>query len=109
MITGFFTFLFLYGLVAIFERNRDDLSAFPIAATVMVPIIAVVLVRIGGYFAGLGLWNELLAVVTLIVATYLMLNKNLEISGGRAAGYTAAVFVFNVLIGVGFEYLSGAA
>jgi hypothetical protein len=36
MITGFLTFLFLYGLVAIFERIRDDLEAFSIAAAVLI-------------------------------------------------------------------------
>ena len=109
MIGAILIFVFLYALIYFFERKRDDLDAFSIATAVVVPTIVVVLIRVGGYFLGLGPWTELLAIVGLIAATYLVLAKNLDIKPSRAAGYTAAVFAFNLLLWIGFVIPSGDA
>jgi len=47
MIGAFFTFLVLFGLLKIFERERDDLDNFNIATIAVVPVLSVALVSIG--------------------------------------------------------------
>ena len=47
MIGAILSFVFLYALIFVFERKRDDLDAFSIATAVVVPTIVVVLIRVG--------------------------------------------------------------
>ena len=108
MLTGLLVFVFLYGLIAIFERNRDDLDAFSIATAVIGPTLAIVVMRIIGSVLGLGPWAGLLEVLTLIIVTYLVLTKHLDFSAKRAIWYTVAVFFFNIAMGVGYVILTGA-
>ena len=109
MLGGILIFLFLWGLIAIFERDRDDLDAFSIATAVIGPTVAVIVVRIASGLLGLGLWAGLLELLALVVVTFLVLTMHLEVKRGRAIGYTVAVVVFNFALGVGFILLTGAA
>ena len=94
------SFAFLFLLIYIFDRKREDLDAFSIATAVVVPAIAVFLFSmVSGYFE-FGTWSAFAELGLLVVATYLVLNLNLGFKAGRAAAYTAAVFVFNVGVSV---------
>ncbi len=108
MVGAILTFIFLYGLIYFFERDRDDLDGFTIATAVVVPTIIMIFVQIGAGLLGLGQWAGLISLAALVVATYLVLAIHLEIKRGHAIAYTAAVVVFNILLGVGLVFLAGA-
>ncbi len=109
MIGAIFTFVLLWALIFLFERNRDDLDAFSIAAAVIVPTILVFVVHMGLRFAGVDRWSGLIEILVLVVATYLALTMNLAIRRTRALAYTSAVLVFNFALGEGMEIVTGAA
>lgn len=109
MIGAIFTFVLLWALILLFERHRDDLDGFSIAAAVIVPTILVLAVHFGLRFAGIDRWNGLIEIVVLIVATYLVLTMNLAIRRTRALAYTSAVLVFNFALGEGMEIFTGTA
>ena len=44
MFGAFLTFLVLFGLLKVFEREREDLDNFSIATVAIVPVLSVVLV-----------------------------------------------------------------
>jgi hypothetical protein len=106
MIGALVTFLVLYGLLYWLERNRTEVDAFSIGAVAVVPVLLVVLVSIGLAF----LYPDpvALAVVpllTLLVATFVLLLKIMRLSVGRSAAYTAVVLVLNV--GLSFAVVNG--
>ena len=100
------TFLFLFALIYVFDRKRDDLDAFSIATAAVVPTIVVFLFRMAAGFLEFGVWASFAELGLLVVATYLVLNLNLEFSAGRSAAYTAAVLVFDIVAGLGAQLLS---
>ena len=96
MIGAFLTFLVLFGLIKIFERSRADLDNFNIATVAVVPILAVVLVRILlGFLYPNPTVMMILPPIVLIGLTFGLLWKNLEISVGRSIFYTVAVVIVN--------------
>ena len=93
------TFLVLFGLVRLAERERDDLGAFQIGMVAVVPILAVVIILVVlGLVYPQPLLLTVLPPLALIAITFLLLNKNLEIPVGRSIAYTAAVVVANQLL-----------
>ena len=52
-------FAFLFALIWLFDRKRDDLDAFTIATAVIVPGIIVFLFRLTRMFFEWGLWGPL--------------------------------------------------
>ena len=108
MIGAVFTFVLLYALIFLFERQRDDLDAFAIAGAVVVPLILVLIVHFALPFAGIERWTGLIEILVLVFATYLVLTMNLAIRRTRALAYTTAILVFNFAIGEGVELVTGA-
>ncbi len=101
MIGGFFTFLLLFGLIKLFERGRDDLDGFVIASAVIVPILVAILFRVAlGLLYPEPLLLILLPPVALIVLTFFLLWKHLEIHAGRSIGYTVGVVVVNETLAI---------
>ena len=96
MLNLFLVFVFLYGLIWLFERKHREIDAFQIAVPVLVPVFAAFLVGLGAVALGLGAVGVWTSVVVLIGATYLSLWKIMGLPGMRSAGYTAAVFVFSI-------------
>ena len=99
MIGALITFLVLFALIKVFERDRDDLDNFNIAMVAIVPILVVVIIRV---VLGL-LFPEptlmlILPPVVLIGLTFILLWKNLEIPKGRSAAYTVAVLIVNEVL-----------
>jgi len=109
MIGAVFTFVLLYALIYLFERQRDDLDAFAIAGAVVVPLILVIVVHFALRIAGIERWTGLIEILVLVVATYLVLTMNLAIRRTRALAYTTAILVFNFALGEGMEIVTGAA
>jgi hypothetical protein len=109
MISLLLVFLFLYGLIHFFERDRDDLDAFVVGGAVVIPVIIVLVINIVFGLLGLGGWLALLSPLCLLVATYLVLTLNLGIKPARATAYTAAVVVFHVVVDTGLTLLLSAA
>ena len=102
------TFVFLFALVYIFDRKRDDLDAFSIATAVVVPAILVFMFNMVAAYFEFGTWAAFAELGLLVVSTYLVLNLNLGFKAGRSAAYTAAVLAFNIAVGVGLAYWTGA-
>ncbi|MDJ0926641.1 MAG: hypothetical protein QNJ73_03235 [Gammaproteobacteria bacterium] len=98
MFGALLTFIFLYGVIWLFERKHRDIDAFLVAVAVVVPVIASFLTSIGAGVLGLGAAGAWLGFLVLIGATYLSLAKIMGLPGKRAAGYTAAVVVFNLVV-----------
>ena len=100
MLGALITFAVLFGLITIFERDRDDLDNFQISMVAVVPIIVVVLIRV---VLGLVYPQPILMIalppLALIGVTFLLLCKNLEIPVGRSIGYTVAVVIVNEALG----------
>ncbi len=100
MLGALITFAVLFGLITIFERDRDDLDNFQISMVAVVPIIVVVLIRV---VLGLVYPQPILMLalppLALIGVTFLLLHKNLEIPVGRSIGYTVAVVIVNEALG----------
>ena len=100
MLGALITFAVLFGLITIFERDRDDLDNFQISMVAVVPIIVVVLIRV---VLGLVYPQPILMIalppLALIGVTFLLLYKNLEIPVGRSIGYTVAVVIVNEALG----------
>jgi hypothetical protein len=109
MIGAIFTFVFLWALIFLFERQRDDLDAFSIAGAVVVPTILVFVAHLGLRFAEIDRWTGLIEILVLVVATYLVLTMSLAIRRTRALAYTSAILVFNFALGEGMEIVTGAA
>ena len=99
MFGALITFLVLFGLIKIFERDRDDLDNFSIGMVAVVPIISVVVIQVALAFVfpepTLMLISPLVALIGL---TYFLLWKNLEIPKGRSAAYTVVVLLTNVVL-----------
>lgn len=105
MLGALLTFLVLFALIKIFERNRDDLDNFSIATVAVVPVLSVIAVRVTlGMLYPNPLLLLLLPVVILIGMTYFLLWKHLDIPAGRSATYTIAVLLVNE--GVGYLLLA---
>jgi len=99
MVGAFLTFLVLFGLIKVFERDRDDLDNFNIATVAIVPVLSVLVVSVGlGFLYPNPVLMMFLPTLVLIGMTFVLLWKNLDISVGRSVGYTAAVVVTNVVI-----------
>lgn len=109
MIGAIFTFVLLYALFYMFERQRDDLDAFSIATAVIVPAVLVFIVHFALQFAGVTTWSGLIEILVLVVATYLVLTMSLGIRRARALAYTSVILVFNFAIGEGIELVTGGA
>ncbi len=96
MISILVTFIVLFGMIKVFERDRDDLDSFQVATVAIVPVLIVVLLRAGiALFLPVPLVQLLLPPVVLIAATFLLLYKNLEIPLGNSIAYTVAVVIVN--------------
>ncbi len=107
MIGALLTFALLFGLIKIFERERDDLDGFAIGTVAVVPILALILVNIALAFtipeSGFALF---LPSIVLVALTFGLLWKQLDIPAARSAGYTTAVVAFNIVLG--FFFAQGA-
>ncbi len=96
MLGALITFIVLFGLIKVFERDRDDLDNFSIGMVAVVPIISIVVIQVVLAFV----FPEptlmlILPLVALIGLTYFLLWKNLDIPKGRSAAYTVAVLLTN--------------
>jgi hypothetical protein len=90
------TFLFLFGIIKIFERKRDDLDSFNIATVAIVPVLSAVLVRVAlAFLVPEATLLLLLPPLVLIGMTFGLLWKNLEIPVGRSIVYTVLVVLVN--------------
>ena len=99
MIGALITFFVLFGLVKVFERNRDDLDGFQIGVVAIVPVLVVVVIRIAlGLLYPQPVLMTLLPPLVLIGVTFFLLHKNLEIPLGRSIGYTLVVVIANVAL-----------
>jgi hypothetical protein len=97
MIGALITFLVLYGLLYGLERQRTEVDGFSIATVACVPVLLTVFVTIIlGMFYRRPLALAVVPLATLLVATFLLLRKMMELPAGRSAAYTAVVFVLNV-------------
>lgn len=101
------TFLFLFAMIYLFDRKRDDLDGFSIATAVVAPAIVVFLFRITAGMLEFGLWAAFAELGLLLVATFLVLRFVLAFKATRAAAYTAAVLVFNIAVGAVFAVMAG--
>ena len=96
MLGIFLAFAVLFVLIKVFEKSRDDLDNFNIATVAIVPVLVVFLTNIA--LASMEAEGLLLLVVpatVLVLTTFLLLWKNLEIPAGRSALYTVAVLLAN--------------
>ena len=94
MISVLITFLVLFAMIKIFERNRDDLDNYVIAMVAIVPVGCAVLVRIAVFFLAPDVKPLMfLPGLVLIGTTFGLLWKNLEIPPGRSIIYTVVVVV----------------
>lgn len=103
MIGALLTFCFLFLLIKVFERERDDLDGFAIGTVAVVPILALVIVNVVLLFA----FPEspaptVVGPMILVAMTFGLLWKNLDIPVWRSAAYTAAVVAFNIGMAVIF-------
>jgi len=96
------TFGVLFGLIKIFERDRDDLDNFQIGMVAVVPILVVVIISVVlGLLYPQPLLMATLPPLVLIGATFFLLYKNLEIPMGRSIAYTVAVVIVNEILAFG--------
>lgn len=101
MIAAFITFLVLYGLISVLERDRDDLDGFVVASVAVIPVLATILVRIVlGLLYPDPLLLQLVPPLVLIGLTFVLLWKHLEIPLGRSIGYTVVVVAVNEVLAV---------
>ena len=106
MIGAFITFLILYGLLYWLERERTEVDAFSIGAVAGVPVLMVVLVTVLlGMFYPNPLALAFAPLAILLISTFVLLLKIIELPVGRAVAYTAVVFVLNV--GLSFVFARG--
>jgi hypothetical protein len=99
MLGALITFLVLFGLIKIFERNRDDLDSFQVGVVAVVPILIVVIIRVVlGLLYPQPILMMIVPPLALIGFTFFLLYKNLEIPLGRSIGYTVAVVVVNEVL-----------
>jgi hypothetical protein len=106
MIGALVTFFVLFGLIKLFERGREDLDNFTIGTVAVVPVLAAILVR---FVVGLLYPDPVILLVLppllLIVLTFILLWKNLEIPVVRSVSYTVVVVAVNE--GLGFILAAG--
>jgi len=100
MFGAFLTFLVLFGLLKVFEREREDLDNFSIATVAIAPVLFVALFSMALEF----LYPDpaLLTIVpplVLIGMTFGLLWKHLDIQFGRSLGYTLVVVIVNEALG----------
>lgn len=104
MIGALLTFCFLFLIIKIFERDRDDLDGFAIGTVAVVPILALVIANVVLFFAFPESTARMyVGPIVLVAMTFGLLWKNLEISVGRSAAYTVAVVAFNIGMAMIFE------
>lgn len=103
MLGALITFAVLFGLIKVFERNRDDLEGFEIATIAIVPILVVVVIQVTlGLLYPKPILIMTLPPLALIVVTFLLLVKNFGIPVGRSIAYTVTVVIVNVALGIIF-------
>ena len=103
MLGALITFLVLFGLIKIFERDRDDLDNFQISLVAVVPVLVVIVIRVTlGLLYPQPILMMTLPPLALIGFTFFLLYKNLEIPMARSIAYTFAVVVVNELLAVIF-------
>ena len=101
MFGAFATFLVLYGLLYALERKRTEVDGFSIASVVGIPLIASVLAMIGlGFLYPDPLLLATVPLAILLIGTFLMLKKFIELPTGRSLAYTVVVLVVNVALAV---------
>ena len=98
-------FAFLFALIWLFDRKRDDLDAFTIATAVVVPGIIVFLFRLIRMFFEWGLWGEFAELGILVTATFLVLKITLGFNALKAAAYSIAILLFNFAVAFGLSML----
>ena len=92
------TFIFLFAIIYLFDRKRDDLDGFTIATAVVVPALLTFLFRMAAAFFEFGVWAAFVELGILVVATYLVLNLTLGFKPARDDDG----------VGVGVAFWSGA-
>ena len=103
MIAAFITFLVLYGLLYALERKRTEVDGFSIATVAGVPVLCVVLVSVVlGFAYPDPLLLATLPLATLLIATFLLLRKMMEMPVGRSLAYTGVVLVVHVAVSMLF-------
>lgn len=97
MIGLFLTVLVLFGLIKLFEKERDDIETFNLITVAIVPAISsfLTMVAAGVFFPEFPLL-QFLPLAVLIATTFGLLWKHLEIRAGRSALYTLVVVVLNI-------------
>lgn len=95
------SFAVLFALIKIFEKDRDDLDDYSVATAAIVPGLLGLLASIGLTAAEAEQMISLLVPAAVVVlATFFLLWKNLELSLGRSIAYTVAVFASHQVIGI---------
>ena len=92
------SFLFLYILLAYYERTDQRISAGRFALVMAIPFICSSLVGFSSPVVGSAALAGWLAVVTRFVLTYFALWKIMALPVSRSFGYTAAAVAFNVIV-----------
>lgn len=89
-------FIFLFGLVWLFERKERALDAFQVATVVLVPLMVYALFMVCKLLGMSGAVIDALAFGAFVLATFAVLFKTLGIKVVRSLLYTGAVVVFSV-------------
>ena len=92
------TFLIVYGVIYLGERNRGPIEPFTVGAAVLVPILACWLVTVVTGTLGLETIGVLLSAATLVILMVISLWKIGGFPIGRATMYAA--------VGIAAFYLS---
>jgi len=101
MVGAFVTFIVLYGLLYCFERGRTEVDGFSIATVAGAPVLLVFLVSVSlSFLYPHPVALAVLPLATLLITTFLLLFKLMELSAGRSAAYTVVVLIVN--IGISF-------
>ena len=99
MIGALFTFLVLYALLYVLERNRTEVDGFSIATVAGVPVLAAILVTVVlGLLYPNPVLLALLPLAVLLLGTFLLLRKMMELPVGRSIAYTGVVLVVNIAL-----------
>lgn len=96
MIAALIAFVVLFGLIRVFDRDRDDLDNFQIATVAIVPVLVVMLLRMSLEL----LFPQPLLIMVLpplafIGFTFFLLHRTLEIPLGKAIAYSLVVLLVN--------------
>ena len=103
MIGALITFAILYVVLYSIERTRTEVDGFSVATVAGAPVIGSVLVAIAlGFLYPDPLLLAFAPLATLLIITFLLLKKLMELSTTRSIAYTTLVLALNV--GIAFLF-----